>query len=132
MNWRWLVAASVIIILVGAVIFVRTNLPSLVEVSPGDGETHIQVGRPIKVTFSETMQPDSVRQNLEIQPPIQGNYSWEANTLIFSPAQPWPSGEQINVTIKAGARSSLGLPEDLLGKGRIVADHVFHKRPLFY
>ena len=110
MNWRWLVAALVILILVGSFFFLRANLPALVEVSPGDGETHVQVYNPIRITFSEPMQPDSVRQNFEVYPPIQGNFSWESNTLIFSPTQPWPSGEQIDVIIKAGTRSSFGLP----------------------
>lgn len=110
MNRRWLFGTIAIVILVGLVIFVRAKLPALVTVTPGAGETHIAVASPLMLTFSEEMRPESVSQNLQIQPPMQGSFSWDASTLIFAPAQPWPSGEQITVTLKAGARSSLGLP----------------------
>ena len=113
MDRRWLFGAIAIVILVGLVLFGRANLPSLIEVTPSDGETHVAVASPLKLTFSEEMRPESVTQNLQIQPPSEGSYFWDANTLTFAPAQPWPSGAQITVTLKAGARSALGLP--LLG-----------------
>jgi Tol biopolymer transport system component len=114
MNRRWPFGAFVIVILVGAVLFVRANLPTLLAVSPGDGETQVAVGSPIRLSFSEPMQPESVTQNLHIQPSVQGDFFWEANTLTFTPTGPWPSGERIRVTLKSGARSALGLP--LLGE----------------
>lgn len=97
-------------IAVVGVIFVRANLPTLLEVSPASGETQVDPHRPLILTFSEAMQPDSVAQNLEIQPPKTGNFTWEAATLTFTPDQPWGRGEQITVTLQAGARSTLGLP----------------------
>ena len=110
MDRRWPFGIFAILILVGAVLFVRANLPSLVAVSPGDGETHVAVGSPIRLSFSEPMQPESVTQNLNIQPSMPGIFSWEANTLTFTPSEPWPSGERIYVALKTGARSNLGLP----------------------
>ena len=97
-------------ILVGLVLFLRAKLPSVVMVSPADGEIRVAIGNPIKLTFSEAMQPESVEQNLTIQPSVPGSFSWDENTLTFTPEQPWPSGEQIDVTLKTGARSRLGLP----------------------
>ena len=94
MNRRWSFGVIAIVVLVGVVLFLRANLPSLVAVSPADGETHVPVGSPIRLTFSEAMQPESVEQNLAIQPAVQGSFSWDAKTLTFTPAQPWPSGEQ--------------------------------------
>ncbi len=110
MNRRWLFSIIGIVILVGVVFFVRANLPTLIAVTPGDSETQVAIASPLKLTFSEEMQPESVLQNLEFQPPIVGSFDWDANTLTFTPAQPWTSGEQITVTLKAGARSTLGLP----------------------
>lgn len=110
MNRRWLFGGFVIIILVGLVFFIRANLPTVAVISPNDGETHVAVVSPLTLTFSEEMQPETVTQNLEIQPPAAGSFSWDANTLTFTPDQSWPSGEQITVTLKAGARSTLGLP----------------------
>jgi Tol biopolymer transport system component len=56
------------------------------------------------------MQQESVIQNLEFQPTVEGIFSWDDNTLIFTPNQSWPSGEQITITLIAGARSAWGLP----------------------
>ena len=118
MNRRWLFGVIVIVILVVGVLFVRANLPSLVTVSPLDGETYVPVSSPILLTFSQEMQPESVQQNLDIQPSVPGSFTWDStlstNTLIFTPDEPWPSGERISVTLKTGARATLGLP--LLGE----------------
>jgi len=113
MDRRWLFGILAIIIVAGMVLLVRANLPTLVTVKPNGGETHVAATSPLEITFSEAMQPDTVSLNLLIEPPIKGNFSWEANTLTFTPAESWPSGEVITITIKTGARSTLGLP--LLG-----------------
>ena len=110
MDRRWLFGILAIVIVAGMVLFVRANLPSLETVKPNDGETHVAATSPLVITFSEEMQPDTVPQNLQIEPPMQGDFSWEDNTLTFTPAESWPSGAMITVTIKAGARSTLGLP----------------------
>ena len=57
------------------------------------------------------MRPESVAQNLLIEPSPGGETTWEEDilTLTFIPDQPWPSGETITVILTTGARSSLGL-----------------------
>ena len=110
MNRRLLLGVVAVAILAGLVLVLRANLPSVALVSPADGEIRVAIGSPIKLTFSDVMQPESVEQNLIIQPSVPGSFSWDENTLTFTPEQPWPSGEQVNVTLKAGARSRLGLP----------------------
>jgi dipeptidyl aminopeptidase/acylaminoacyl peptidase len=110
MDRRWLFGILAIVVTVGGVFFLRSNLPSLVEISPSDGETHVAIASPLMMTFSEEMQAQTVTKNLQIEPSMQGSFSWEANTLIFTPAQSWPSGEVITVTLEAGARSTWGLP----------------------
>jgi Tol biopolymer transport system component len=110
MNRRWLIVGMVFVVLAGLAIFARANLPALTEVSPADGATQVAADQALILTFSETMQPESVTSRLEIQPPTRGDFVWEANTLTFTPATSWARGEQITVTLQAGARSSLGLP----------------------
>ncbi|MFN2233508.1 MAG: Ig-like domain-containing protein [Anaerolineales bacterium] len=110
MNWRLVLGVVAVAILVGLVLVLRANLPSVTLVSPADGDIRVAIGSPIKLAFSEAMQPESVEQNLIIQPSVPGSFSWGENTLTFTPEQPWPSGEQIDVTLEAGARTRLGLP----------------------
>jgi Tol biopolymer transport system component len=110
MNRRWLVIGVFFVILVGVGLFVRANLPTLLEVSPANGDTQVEADTSLKLTFSKAMQPESVTENLEIQPPMQGSFAWEENTLVFTPDQTWPRGEPITVTLQSGARSTLGLP----------------------
>jgi len=114
MNRRYTFGVIAVVILVGLVLLVRANQPSLVAVSPSAGESHIPDSSPIELIFSTSMQPESVESNLIIQPGLQGSFSWDDNSLTFTPLELWPSGEQISVTLKAGARSTLGLP--LLGE----------------
>jgi Tol biopolymer transport system component len=110
MDRRWIVTGVGLIIIVGLVFFLRANLPSLLEVSPANGEAYVAASQPVVLTFSESMQPEDVAQKLEIEPFTPGSYEWDANTLTFTPAQPWPSGAQITVTLQSGARSTMGLP----------------------
>jgi len=110
MNRRWFAIGLGFVILVVGVLFLRANLPALLETSPASGETQVEANASLRLTFSEEMQPESLVQNLEIQPPVQGSYAWEGSTLIFTPDQAWPRGEPITVTLQSGARSTLGLP----------------------
>jgi Tol biopolymer transport system component len=110
MNRRLVLGVLAVAILAGLVLVLRANLPLVTQVSPADGDIRVAIGSPIKLTFSESMQPESVEQNLIIQPSVPGSFSWDENTLTFTPEQPWPSGEQIDVTLKTGSRSRLGLP----------------------
>ena len=87
MNRRWLLGTFVILVLVGVVLFVRAKLPSLIAISPGDSETYVAATSPLVLTFSEEMQPETVTQNLQIQPPTEGSFVWDANTLMFSPRE---------------------------------------------
>lgn len=41
---------------------------------------------PVEVTFDRPMDPDSVAAAFTIDPPLDGEFSWEEDTLIFRPA----------------------------------------------
>lgn len=62
------------------------------------------------ITFSRTMRPETVEANLSITPEIDGEYTWEENTLIFTPAEDWPAGTEVQVRLTSGSASGLGLP----------------------
>lgn len=63
---------------------------------------------PLRVRFSRPMTAD-VASALSFRPAVAGELSWEGNTLIFTPTEPWPVGE-VQVSLPAGVRSAAGLP----------------------
>jgi len=83
--------------------------PRLVEVSPAPNATAVPAGASLRLTFSRSMQPDTVTERLTINPAQSGSFHWEDNTLVFIPSQPWPSGKAVNVHLAPGVRSDTTL-----------------------
>ncbi|MFN2197234.1 MAG: Ig-like domain-containing protein [Anaerolineales bacterium] len=82
--------------------------------SGSTGQIKVPAGAPLRVTFSQPMQPSSVEAHLTINPPVQGEYAWEETTLTFLPDQPWPAGATVTITLASGARANGGLRLPLL------------------
>ena len=79
--------------------------PRVVEVSPADGDEYRSAGTPLRLTFSRPMQAGTEDELLSTDPPIEGQYTWEGETLVFTPIQPWPSGGRIQARLGPGARA---------------------------
>ena len=79
------------------------SVPRLVQVSPAANAGAVPPGASLRLEFSRPMQPASVLERLEISPPQPGEFTWEGKSLVFTPGQPWPSGETIQVRLAAGA-----------------------------
>jgi Tol biopolymer transport system component len=79
--------------------------PRVTATSPADGETDVRAGTPVQITFSRSMDENSVRQHLTFTPRQSGNFTWKDKTIIFSPDQPWPNGEKVQITLAAGVKS---------------------------
>ena len=56
------------------------------------------------------MDKVSVESRLTIEPAQTGEFIWQGNALTFSPDEPWPEGQDVNVVLKSGARSTIFLP----------------------
>lgn len=61
------------------------------------------------ITFNRNMRPETVEANLTISPEVDGEFSWEGNTLTFTPEEDWPAGTEVQVRLASGAASKLGL-----------------------
>jgi Tol biopolymer transport system component len=100
-----------VILVVGAAAWWQFT-PRLLEVSPVPGSGQASVWAPIRVTFTRPLAPGSAAAHLVIRPEQPGEITWQVNTLVFTPSQPWPSGAEIRVEFKAGAQAAglLSLP----------------------
>jgi Tol biopolymer transport system component len=104
---RLIILGGVLIILasIGLTALAWGQTPRLLEISPANGAADVPAAAPLRLVFSAPMDADSVAKRLSIAPDRPGTFSWQGNTLTFSPNQPWPSGETVTVTLAGGARA---------------------------
>ncbi len=94
----------------GVVFFYVWSQPRVMSVHPSDGTDPVPAASALRITFSHPMQADSLVGRLSIDPPVSGQTSWEEQTLVFTPDQPWPSGQLVTVRLAPGSRSAGLLP----------------------
>ncbi|MBW8009949.1 MAG: hypothetical protein FVQ83_01730 [Chloroflexi bacterium] len=97
-----------VVVIVGWVTYGQLR-PNVVGFSPADGAKGVIVDTPIELEFSRSMRPETVIENVELNPDLAGEFTWVDNTLVFTPDEPWPRGTHIDVHLTEGARSSLGV-----------------------
>ena len=110
---RQLIAVLLILLsLIGLSVTAWRRALRLTHVAPAPGSMEVQPFTPIRLTFSKPVRSDSALSRIKIEPARRGTFSWEGNTLIFTPHQPYPSGAQITVQVAAGIRANqiLSLP----------------------
>lgn len=103
------VALSIALLLLvagGMTIYAWISRPQLVEVSPLAGAKNVSAAAPIRLTFSRSMEQESVKDKFRIEPAIGGVISWDQDSLIFTPYQPWPSGQVISIQLEAGVSAT--------------------------
>ncbi len=114
-----IVFGVIIVILIaaaGSTLFAWNAKPTIVEIYPQTGVVNVPATSPIRLVFSRAMDEAAVSARIKIEPSVEGSFSWDKNTLTFTPTQPWPGGQAIHLQLEAGARASnwLSFP---MGKG---------------
>ncbi len=84
--------------------------PRVTGFSPNPDSPHVASLAPIRLQFNRAMDRISVETRFELTPEVPGRLSWEGNTLLFEPLEPWPAGQEIRVRLSAGSRSTRFLP----------------------
>jgi hypothetical protein len=105
---RILVASLVLAVAVGglAAFANRPNDVLVIDQSPIGSE--IAPDSVIRVTFSRPVDRRSAETHLVLVPTAAGRFSWEGETLIFTPSQPFAAATIYRVTIRAGLRDRQG------------------------
>ena len=81
----------------------------VINVNPSDGWEGIGINSPIKITFDQEVDRPSVEQRFSLSPSVSGHFSWENNTLIFTPAQKLDFSTKYTVKLVSGIKSIHGL-----------------------
>jgi Tol biopolymer transport system component len=90
----------------GVFLFAWNSRPRMVDVFPQTGAMDISTTSTIRLTFSRSMDIKSIEEHIIIEPAIQGTFHWDSNILTFSPDHPWPGGQEIRLSIQAGAHAA--------------------------
>ncbi len=101
---RWLLALAILLLAGGVAVWLISQ-PRLVAVEPLPAATGVPGSASLRLSFSHPMQPDSVLQRLQIQPPMAGEFRWEDKTLVFTPSRPWQSGSTVRIRLNRGAQA---------------------------
>jgi dipeptidyl aminopeptidase/acylaminoacyl peptidase len=86
------------------------SVPRVAGVKPPEGTTGAPALPSLSITFNRPMRADTVEGRFHLEPERSGTFLWSDREMTFTPSQPWPEGEQVTVTLDAGALSTAGLP----------------------
>jgi len=92
------------VLTIGLIIWWGT--PQILSFSPSKDEPNVSTMVNLTITFSRPMQEETVIERLTIKPYNPGSFSWEGNTLVFAPDQPWSTNTTVQVQLDAGSRAS--------------------------
>jgi hypothetical protein len=97
---------AVVLLLLSLVVVVAWGAPRLLVISPEPGTIDVPAGSILQLTFSRSMETDSVTERLSLEPATPGSYAWDGNRLVFTPERPWPAGATVQVKLVEGARAA--------------------------
>jgi Bacterial Ig-like domain/WD40-like Beta Propeller Repeat len=107
---RWIfIFLLLLALLIGLGGYLLWRTPRLRQVSPAPGAQRVSETAALHLRFTRRMQTASLATRLQINPPVEGQFTWEGNSLTFTPATPWQTGITVTVQLKAGAWAS-GFP----------------------
>jgi hypothetical protein len=85
-----------------------TTLPTVSSAEPVNNAADISVYSPIKISFSELMNKDLAQNAFSINPSVSGAFSWDGNTMTFTPSSRLALSTAYTVTIGTGAKDLAG------------------------
>jgi Tol biopolymer transport system component len=113
------IVLTALAIAVLAIVFSTAGL-RIVDSSPAAGDDNVPITAPIRLTFSQPMDPVSVEGRFRIEPEVDGSLIWDGDAATFRPHSALAPETVYTITLQAGAASQ---------RGRSLAeDHVWHFR----
>lgn len=84
------------------------------------------------LTFNRAMDWQSVADNLKIQPPIPGKFSWSGRRLAYTLNQPIPYGQSFQVTLDQATAATRGSSEESVKMQPFMGQFQSRDRALVY
>jgi methionine-rich copper-binding protein CopC len=85
--------------------------PRVVRIEPSDTASEILLTSPVTITFSAPMNQAATETSVQLQPRIDGSFSWSDNrTLVFIPQAALPVSTTLSINISTDARSRIFRP----------------------
>jgi len=104
-----LVAASALAILLQRdIIRLPHRSPRVISYSPADGAQDVSTGAAIRITFSQPMDHAGTEARFQLDPPVEGHFTWTEETLAYYPTGALVRGSTYTVTLDAGAPAQNG------------------------
>jgi Tol biopolymer transport system component len=114
----WLSLVGVLAVAAAAIVLFSLERVRIVDSAPRDGDEAVPITAPLRLTFSQPMDPASVQARFQIEPEVAGRFVWKENELIYQPESALAPGTSYTVTLPAGATSHTGR--------RLNQDRVWH------
>lgn len=105
-----IIAAAVLLLAAVVWILIGRGRPQVTDVFPAPDTFAIPAQAPVRVTFDRAMNEVSLENALHTEPARTGTFTWQENTVTFTPDEPWPRGETVRITV-TDARASSGIPQ---------------------
>lgn len=110
----WLGAVALAAIVALVLLLMAPAGLRLTSVSPAAGDGQTAITAPVRLTFSEAMDRESVEAHLRMEPQVPGRLVVEGQQVSFWPRPAWSPGRVYTVTLQAGMAAAGGraLAED--------------------
>jgi Tol biopolymer transport system component len=114
--------------IVAVVILLSTVGVRIVDSSPAGGDDDVPITAPIRLAFSQPMDPDSVEARFRVEPEVAGSLVWDGDGTTFRPYSALAPETDYTVTLEAGAASQRGRPlaEDYVWRFRTRAPKLLY------
>jgi len=122
------------VVIAALIVIPKVAEPEIVSVFPEDGADYLSPDTAVEIQFSNEMKWDSVIERLTFTPRIEGKFSFEENTIKFTPENDWPAGGTVVFHLAAGAITNLNidLAEDAYWSFQIWDTHLAYLWPSDY
>jgi uncharacterized protein YvpB len=89
--------------------FSTIGSPKILSITPSNDWQAVNINTPVKITFDQAVDKQAAQSKFKISPEVEGSFSWQDNTLIFTPTRPLAFTTNYIISIEPGLRGSYGL-----------------------
>lgn len=79
-------------------------------IDPANANNRVAENSPIRVSFDQEVDKVSAQNSFEITPGVAGSFSWDNNTLVYSPNAPLSFNQTFTVTLHKNMSAIYGQP----------------------